>query len=181
MSSVAKGIVDEIKGVPDDIFDIGEDIVKGLWNGITGMTSWIKKKIKSFASDLLDSMSDALGIESPSTEFRDKIGRYISEGIGVGITENADAPMSALDKLGDSMLSGDLNGSTINRKLTNTFKATTPASGVESGSLLGKLNDIYERLDRMQIVLDTGTLVGETIDKIDAGLASRQILVARGV
>lgn len=32
-----------------------------------------------------------------------------------------------------------------------------------------------------QIVLDTGTLVGETIDKIDSGLASRQLLSARGV
>lgn len=32
-----------------------------------------------------------------------------------------------------------------------------------------------------QIVLDTGTLVGETIDRIDAGLASNQLLRARGV
>lgn len=32
-----------------------------------------------------------------------------------------------------------------------------------------------------QIVLDTGTLVGETIDKIDSGLASRQLLSERGV
>ena len=32
-----------------------------------------------------------------------------------------------------------------------------------------------------QIVLDTGTLVGETIDKIDVGLANNQSLKARGV
>jgi hypothetical protein len=30
-------------------------------------------------------------------------------------------------------------------------------------------------------VLDTGTLVGETLDKIDAGMAHRQRLAARGV
>lgn len=56
--------------------------------------------------------------------------------------------------------------------------------------------DISDRIDRLegviangfanmsrgsQIVLDTGVLVGETIDRIDAGLASNQILRARGV
>ena len=53
--------------------------------------------------------------------------------------------------------------------------------GGSSDALLSKLDNIYERLDRLQIVLDTGTLVGETIDKIDAGLASKQLLSARGV
>lgn len=51
----------------------------------------------------------------------------------------------------------------------------------ESVAMLAKLNDIYERLNRLQIVLDTGTLVGETIEKIDSGLATRQLLRARGV
>ena len=51
----------------------------------------------------------------------------------------------------------------------------------DGGALLAKLDDIYNRLERLQIVLDTGTLVGETIDKIDAGLATRQLLNARGV
>ena len=48
-------------------------------------------------------------------------------------------------------------------------------------ALLNKLDDIYEKLGRLQVVLDTGTLVGETIDKIDAGLATKQLLHARGV
>ena len=50
-----------------------------------------------------------------------------------------------------------------------------------NGELLNKLDNIYERLNRLQVVLDTGTLVGETIDKIDAGLGNRQSLRLRGV
>lgn len=57
-------------------------------------------------------------------------------------------------------------------------------------------SDMTNRLDRLetivstgfanmnrksQIVLDTGVLVGETIDKIDAELADKQLLSARGV
>lgn len=52
---------------------------------------------------------------------------------------------------------------------------------VANTALLHKLDNIYERLNRLQIVLDTGTLVGETIDKIDAGLGNKQLLSARGV
>ena len=51
----------------------------------------------------------------------------------------------------------------------------------DNRALLDKLDGIYDRLNRLQIVLDTGTLVGETIDKIDAGLGNVQSLRARGV
>ena len=51
----------------------------------------------------------------------------------------------------------------------------------DNTALLNKLDGIYDRLNRLQIVLDTGTLVGETIDKIDAGLANKQLLSSRGV
>ena len=54
-------------------------------------------------------------------------------------------------------------------------------SAINDEAVLRKLDGIYERLNHLQIVLDTGILVGETIDKIDAGLADRQLLSARGV
>lgn len=47
-------------------------------------------------------------------------------------------------------------------------------------AVLSKLDGIYERLARLQIVLDSGTLVGETIDQIDAALADKQLLASRG-
>lgn len=54
-------------------------------------------------------------------------------------------------------------------------------SAITDEAMLRKLDDIYERLGRLQMVTDTGALVGEMIDKIDAGLADRQLLSARGV
>jgi phage-related minor tail protein len=52
-------------------------------------------------------------------------------------------------------------------------------------TLFEKLDRIYEKLERInpkqKIVLDSGVLVGETIDDIDAGLASLQLLKGRGV
>lgn len=162
---------------------IGSDIVKGLWNGISNMASWIKEKISGFGEKVLGALKSFFGIKSPSRLMRDQVGKYIAEGIGVGITQNADTPLDALKDLGDEMANTDfdVNTATINRKLATTF-SVNPEGSVSTGeSLLNKLDSIYERLDRLQIVLDTGTLVGETIDKIDAGLASNQLLRARGV
>lgn len=65
-------------------------------------------------------------------------------------------------------------------EIANRLNRSTNSIG-DNSALLSKLDGIYERLNRLQIVLDTGTLVGETIDKIDAGLATRQLLSARGV
>ena len=177
-------IVNGIKSLPEKMKNIGKNIVEGVWNGIKNATSWIVDKVKSFAKNILKGIKDALGIKSPSRVFRDQVGKYIAEGIGVGITANADKPMNALKALGDEMANQelDINGATINRKLNTTFSSNIPGGNMVSlSTLISKLDNIYDRLDRMQIVLDTGALVGETIDKIDAGLATRQLLSARGV
>ena len=183
IKNVANAITNGLKSIPQKITSIGRNIVEGLWNGIKNATGWIKEKVGSFASGILDGMKSALGIKSPSRVFRDEVGKYIAQGIGVGVTENADDPIDALKKLGDDMANQDLalNGATINRKLATTFSVGSANVGMDNASLLNKLDGIYERLGRLQVVLDTGTLVGETIDKIDAGLATKQLLTARGV
>ena len=161
-----------------EMLSIGKDIVSGLWDGITNKVSWLKKKIKGFVGDVTGWLKKFFKIESPSRIMRDEIGKYIAEGIGVGITENEDKPLEALNKLGNDMLNTefDVNGATVNRQLTNAING-----GGLNSSVLSKLDGIYERLNHLQIVLDSGTLVGETIDKIDMALADRQLLTARGV
>jgi phage-related minor tail protein len=53
-----------------------------------------------------------------------------------------------------------------------------PANSVE---VLTALDRIYDRLNRLQVVLNNGVLVGEILDDIDARLADKQLLNARGV
>jgi len=176
-------VVQKAKEIPGKIKSIGSDLVTGLWNGVNNKVSWLKSKISGFVGNVTGWLKKFFKISSPSRLMRDEIGKYISEGIGVGISENADKPISALETLGEDMVAGagGLNLGTINRKLTNTFTAGVVGNAMGNDTLLGKLDNIYERLNRLQIVLDTGTLVGETIDKIDAGLATKQLLSARGV
>lgn len=64
-------------------------------------------------------------------------------------------------------------------KVAQRLDRNTPV--FNDGSLLAKLDRIYDRLNRLQVVLNNGVLVGEILDDIDAGLADKQLLSARGV
>lgn len=182
IKNVVSAVTNGFKSLPSKMLSIGKNIVEGVWNGIKNATSWIKNKVKSFAKGILDGIKGALGIKSPSRVFRDEVGKFIAEGIGVGITDNSDSPLGALKELGDDMSAQtfDINGATIERKLSATFGVNN-GNALTNGSLLSKLDGIYERLGRLQMVLDSGTLIGEIIDGIDAGLADRQLLKERGV
>lgn len=112
------------------------------------------------------------------------VGTAIVEKIGEGITEAQGPLQASLTTLVGSlsrMLSGaaDPSGGLA---LQNTSAGQTAAAGTAAtAAVLAKLNGIYDRLGRLQMVLDSGTLVGEIIDKIDMGLADVQLLRARGV
>ena len=178
-SKLLNAVVDKVREIGSKMLSIGGDIVSGLWSGINDKVAWLKGKISGFVGDVTGWLKNFFKIESPSRLMRDEIGRYIAEGIGVGIVENEDKPLSALEQLGNDMVNYDINGATINRKLNTTFSN----GGIKNNNdnVLSKLDNIYEKLGRLQVVLDTGILVGETIDKIDAGLATKQSLRARGV
>lgn len=183
ISNMISKIVSTAKSIPSKMVQIGKDIINGIKKGISSAISGLYSSIKSSLSGLVSKAKKALGINSPSKVFADTIGIAIPEGIAKGIDDNTDIADDAVTDMTDDLTNQavKLNGATINRKLETTFTGGSTNLATDNTALLSKLDGIYERLSRLQIVLDTGTLVGETIDKIDAGLANKQILSARGV
>lgn len=180
--NIFSGMKNAFSNVKDTFKSIGKNVIEGIKSGIKGAVSGLYSSIKSALGGLVDKAKDALGINSPSKVFANVVGKAIPEGIAKGVDDNADLADNAVQDMTDDLSNQalSLNGATLNRKLTATFSAGAVGSVGDRG-LLAKLDGIYERLGRLQIVLDTGTLVGETIDKIDKGLATRQTLSARGV
>ncbi|MBR3422697.1 MAG: phage tail tape measure protein [Ruminococcus sp.] len=76
-----------IAELPSKMAEAGGNLVRGLWNGITGMGSWIQDKISDFGSGIISGFKESFGIASPSKVMRDQVGIYLAEGIGVGFTE----------------------------------------------------------------------------------------------
>ena len=87
-SDLVTSILKKIGELPGKVMETGRNIVEGLWNGIVGAKDWIVGKVGEFASGILDGMKAALGIHSPSREFRDEVGKYIALGVGEGFTDN---------------------------------------------------------------------------------------------
>ena len=84
MQKVKDGIINVFSNIGESFKNIGTNIVNGIWNGISAGWDWLKEKVGSLASSLLDAAKSALGIHSPSRKFRDEVGVYMAQGIGVG-------------------------------------------------------------------------------------------------
>ena len=76
------------KGLPDTFKTIGENIVNGVWDGITGAWDWLKTTISGWCDNFVQGFKDALGIHSPSKVFAD-IGKNIVAGLTSVLNVNA--------------------------------------------------------------------------------------------
>lgn len=101
---IIKTIISGLMSMISDIAEVGKNIVEGLWNGIGSKVDWLKEKIKSFASSALGAIKDFFGIHSPSTVFRDEVGKWIPEGMAIGIEANASAVTDAMDDLSEQTI-----------------------------------------------------------------------------
>lgn len=104
IKQLASTIINVLGSAMSGIYNIGKNIVQGIWNGISGTAGWLANKVKSFATGILNNIKGALGIHSPSTVMRDMVGKFIPEGIAIGISANTDSVYKALDKLDDEMV-----------------------------------------------------------------------------
>ena len=182
MSNVATAIKNGLTTVPSTMLTIGKNIVQGLWNGIKNATTWIKSKVKTFAKSILDGMKDALGIHSPSRLFADEVGKQIPAGVAQGVENNTDIANQAVEDMSEDLLDQELalNDATINRKLKATFQANTSSNTLNAPQLMSMLQNIHDKLGSLQVVLDSGELVGGIIDPIDSALNDKYDRTVRG-
>lgn len=98
---IIKGFITKIKNpFKIDWSGIGKDIISGIAKGITGAAGRIASAVKNAAKQALNAAKSFLGIHSPSTVFRDQVGRYMAEGMGVGFEKNI--PVSRMERSIDS-------------------------------------------------------------------------------
>lgn len=126
--------------VGDWFKDIGSNIVKGVWDGITGMATWISDKVSGFFGGIVDGVKNFLGIKSPSRVFAG-IGEYMAQGLGIGFADemksvNKDIQGAIPTSFGGSISAGVIGapgtvatGSNVN--LTQNIYSNKPISAYE--------------------------------------------------
>lgn len=81
---IISSLVNGFKQHMSNMTDVGKNIVEGIWQGIRNAKDWMMGKVKEFAKGILDGIKNSLGIHSPSTLFRDEVGKFMAQGVGVG-------------------------------------------------------------------------------------------------
>jgi len=122
LPGIISNIVSFFRELPGRFLEIGKDIVRGLWNGISSMARWIRDKVSDFVGGIVSGVKGVLGIRSPSRVFMD-IGENLSLGLAKGIADAKNAVDSALAGLISPQINVGLAGagSAGMGAITNTF------------------------------------------------------------
>ena len=136
ITAIIKALGEGLKGMAD----VGKDLVQGLWNGISNMVGWIKEKIQGFGESVLNGLKSFFGIASPSKLMRDKVGKFIAQGIGVGFSNeiaNVEKSMvGEMENLTDSLGVGEIpyNASVSGKANVGLVNGLTTALQLNSGN-----------------------------------------------
>ena len=102
--NIIKNVGDGIKHSFSESTNVGVNLVKGLWNGINSVKDWILGKIKGFGDAVLNGLKSFFGIHSPSKVMADEVGKYLPQGIAVGIEANAKDVYDAMNGISKQTL-----------------------------------------------------------------------------
>lgn len=79
-----------LRNLGSKFVETGKNLVKGLWNGITGAAKAVGDGIKTLGTNLVNGVKSFFGIHSPSTVMA-QLGEYMSLGFANGIADSGSA------------------------------------------------------------------------------------------
>lgn len=109
-------------GIQAHLRTVGMNIMTGLAGGLWYSIGTIKNDISDIGSTIVDAFKDFFGIASPSKLFRDEVGAFLAQGIGVGFTNE-------MDKVTKEMQNSLPTSFDVTPELTTTEKASTASRG----------------------------------------------------
>lgn len=122
IASNFSGVFGAISRAIGNVTDIGANIVNGIAQGIRGAWGSVTSAIGALTDMIPKKIRSLLGIHSPSRVMRDMVGKFIPQGIAVGMTSQEGFISSHAQKLKDQLI-----GSMSNISL--------PSIGLAGGSL----------------------------------------------
>lgn len=162
-----------------DFYSIGQFAMSGLNMGLWSASGSVMATAQSIADRVKSTIKNALDIHSPSRVMRDEVGRFIPQGIAVGIEADAGAVKRSMLRLKESMmidtrpeialgLNKKLGAQvTVKQSSKQTIAEKIKVTMDKSSELLEKALDVAETAVRRpnEMYLNDGTLVAKTGDK----------------
>jgi phage-related protein len=127
---------------------IGNQAIKGLIEGMKGMTGPLQAQAKAIADAVSKTIKSALKIKSPSRVMMDEVGKWIPLGLAEGISKHIDAVVSAANRMAQATIPS-VNGLTLNsaaRPIVNNT-TNTPITINLTYNGTGSQQDAYDIVD----------------------------------
>lgn len=136
--------------------EIGSNILKGIGTGIKGaITGMVEVGIQA-CKTLKDSVKNFFGIHSPSHVMRDEVGKMLTAGIGVGITQGLSSLLAtakdACNKI-NSTFTKELNADTAQAYIDTISNIRRSFTGLASE--ITKANEELEKANNADVMDNT--------------------------
>lgn len=178
-TTLSTQIKEPFNNLPSDFTYAGEMAMAGLNTGLNNGAGAVLETARSIATSVKETIKDALRIQSPSKAMRDEVGRFIPQGIAVGIEADAGTVKRSMLRLKESMmidtrpeialgLNKKLGAQvTVKQSSKQTIAEKIKVTMDKSSELLEKALDVAETAVRRpnEMYLNDGTLVAKTGDK----------------
>ena len=169
------GALEWLSNLWENMKEVGKRIVEGIWEGMKGATEWLKELIKGWVGNVTEFLKWLFGINSPSTVMRDQIGKFLPEGIAVGIEANADAVYDEMDAMREKVAE-PFDVSVIGADGIHSSQSLR----MDDSGIVTAINEVKDYIDKLQVVLSTGETVGALTPYIDSALGRTQAIKAMG-
>lgn len=91
LTQVKSKINQKLWELPGMFWNMGVEMIKGLWEGVKSQIGNLGKQIQNALNGIVAKAKKALKIASPSRVFRDEIGAMMGEGLGIGFVDSMDS------------------------------------------------------------------------------------------
>lgn len=166
LPEIISAILDGLSGLPEDMLNLGINIVEGLWNGISDMVGWISEKIQGFGDSVLNGIKDFFGIHSPSKVFKEDIGFNLMYGFAEGIEDKMKTAVNTVKSMGDNVMKAAENSLDFNMSGTAILTGGGTSGTVnnyyqtDNSRTVNQTNNSPKSLSRLEIYRQTKNALG---------------------
>lgn len=125
-----------------NLYDIGQNIIQGLANGLESAFGWVREKARNIAQGILNAAKSVLGINSPSRKMME-IGVFTGQGLSIGLDETKDEIKDKSKELSDTVLSS-FDDTTLQGSLTTSYELS------QNSNVISVLNGVVKELNGLK-------------------------------
>lgn len=150
-------ILSGLRSIPSQVAGIGRQIVQGLWNGIKGAGGWLRSQISSFASSVISGFKSVFKIHSPSRVMRDEVGKYLPQGIDVGIKLGSKDTLKAVRDFSNQIIETAKLGDITQAMSINTGDVSTQ-NIVQTDNTVAAIDELRRTIAQQKTEIDYNKL-----------------------